>query len=299
MSYAFNLRLGFLLLAAAVGSGAGISCTGLAGIHDGCVTTADCDPGRRCVAGTCQPGTNQDASVDGVGDTDREESADRVDIAQEQTSNIDANVGDEASDRAHGYDAGDANDAHDARDADEPHDASDARDASDGRDAYDAPDTGDGVDSRPDTSGDGKKEAPSPCFLPTDAAAAPANAALPQNLSGTWRLCTDVANLAPDVHWMLGDTATIQLDGVNWWRLANGQVDHGDAAFAGTYFRLLEGTPSVFEFVDADVNAGGGSTLAVGLFPAEGVLELTSCDGAGICDALVARLVKVAGASGQ
>jgi len=249
------------------------------------------------VAGACQSGSDKDASVAGDADAGPDGSADGLDVAREKTSNIDANDGPHTEDAR---DVGDHVDAREADDAHEVNDRQDARgvDASEVDDTSDAADGGDAEDARPDTVSDTRRP-PSPCFLPTDAAAAPTSAALPENLSGTWQLCTDAADLASSIRWMLGDTGTIQLDGVNWWRLAVGQTDHGEATFAGTYFRLLEGTRSVFEFVDGDVHAAGGATLTAGLFPGAQVLELMACDGAGVCNGPAARLVNVGGGSGQ
>lgn len=295
MRFVIDFRLIITLLVIAVGGGGVSSCARLTGLHDGCVTNADCNPGHQCVAGTCKSAPDHD---DGSVDAAPDGSADSipVDVAQDQTANTDATR--DANDARDTNGIPDANGAHDADDAPHADDAPDARDADDVRDADDPRDGGDSSEAPPDTSGD-RNQSMSPCFLPTDAAVATVGASLPQDLSGTWRLCSDAANLPPDIHWVLGDTGTIQLDGVYWWRLASGQVTHSDPTSAGAYFRVLEGTRRVFQFTDANVSTGGGATLAVGFLPAAAVLELTSCDGAGVCDGPVARLVSVAGAPGS
>jgi hypothetical protein len=115
---------------------------------------------------------------------------------------------------------------------------------------------------------------------------------------GTWRLCGDSLNLSPDVVWLLGGAATIQLDGTYFWRLPAGQTSHGAQSASGMYFRLLEGNHGLLQFVDSDVASGGGATLAIAYFPANGVLQVASCDGVESCASVVARLVPAGGGAG-
>jgi hypothetical protein len=141
------------------------------------------------------------------------------------------------------------------------------------------------VDASPDVS-------ETPCNMSLDGMVMSLGTTLPQDLAGVWELCDSNANLAPDISWVLGNKGTVQLDGLYWWRLSSEQLSQSEQqSAAGMYFRVLEGTGNILQFVDADVGTGAGATLAVKYFPTIGVIELASCDGAGTCAPPAARLV--------
>jgi hypothetical protein len=296
----FHIRFLVTALFATVTGGAASSCVKLTGVHDGCVVTADCNPGRQCVAGVCQVVTNRDAS-----DTDRVDSA-----VFDVPSISDGSDAPETMPDARGNDASDV-----LPDADPPGDVRvDVPDAGLPGDVHvEVPDGSpdvpqDAIDSRPDgpvdagDAGDGKSVVPPdgpplPCDLPADAVPALASSSLPMDVAGTWQVCGDVSGVSADIVWLLGGTRTIHLDGFYWGRVAAGQASQGSQD--GMYFQVLEGTRSILQFVDISVAAGGGATLAASYFPAAGVLDFTSCDGAILCGPSVVRLVRVVGDAGQ
>ncbi len=302
MNRVFHIRFLVTALFATATGGAASSCVKLTGIHDGCVVTADCNPGRQCVAGVCQVVTNLDAS-----DTDRVDS-----VVFDAPSISDGSAAPETMPDARGSDASDVlpdagplGDVHvDVPDAgplgdvhvevpdgspDVPQDAFDSR--SEG--PVDASDAGDGKS----VSDVPPERPPLPCDLPANAVPALASSSLPMDVAGTWQVCSDISGVSADIVWLLGGTRTIHLDGFYWGRVADGQASQGSQD--GMYFQVLEGTHGILQFVDINVAAGGGATLAASYFPAAGVLDFTSCDGATLCGPSVVRLVRVVGGAGQ
>jgi hypothetical protein len=296
VSRVFHIRLLVTVLFATVCGGAASSCVKLTGIHNGCAVTADCDPGRQCVAGVCQAGgVNGDASVSDSADSGSLEAPPMGDGSGGGPEIPDASgkdvpivlpdagpIGEVHEDvpvRPPGQDAFDS----------QPESPGDATDATDGRDATDARDASDGNDVgdvRPDNG-----PRPPDCELPPKAEPDPARSSLPHDLAGTWQVCGDVSGASADILWLLGGTRTIHLDGtVYWGRVAAGTAFQGNQD--GMYFQILEGTRSILQFLDVNVATGKGATLAVNYFSAQGVVDLTSCDGAVLCGPSVVRLVR-------
>jgi hypothetical protein len=262
--------LAHLLVVLTIG-GTALACVRLTGAHDGCVVSSDCDPGRSCVAGVCEPLRSDDAAKDSAPDAKSEVA---IDMA------------------ADGILA-----APPARDGgvDLPADIDSGDSGSAGSEV--PPEAGSG-DAAADLVADGAAP-PSLCGVVVDAEASPLNPSAAPDLTGTWRLCSSGADLPPDIRWLLGDASTIQLDSTYFWRLASGQTSHDAQAASGMYFEILEGARTVVQFVDSDVGAGGGAMVAIGLFPASGALQLASCDGAAGCGAPVARLSLVSSAGSE
>jgi hypothetical protein len=142
---------------------------------------------------------------------------------------------------------------------------------------------GTGVDPPPDpcTTGPGQE---SPAATPVLLAALP----------GLWRMCPTSAPVDPDVSWLAGSTRVVQLDTRHWWRCADGQPPSCGATAQGLYFRVLEGSNSVFHFADwVDPLNGGGADLSIHYFAGSKLLQLAACDGATRCSSNSTNLVFV------
>jgi hypothetical protein len=250
--------LSHLLVALTIG-GSALACVRLTGTHDGCFVSSDCDPGRSCVAGVCEPTRSADGGKDSAPEAKPEVA---MDMAAEGIPPVPP-VRDGGVDLPADVASGDVG-------------------------SEVSPEAGSG-DAAADLLAD-EAPPPPPCTVVVDAEASPLNPSAAPDLTGTWRLCSSDADLPADIRWLLGDASTIQLDSTYFWRLARGQMSHDAQAVSGMYFEILEGAHTVVQFVDSDVGAGGGATVAIGLFPANGALQLASCDGAAGCGAPVARL---------
>lgn len=130
-----------------------------------------------------------------------------------------------------------------------------------------------------------------PCTATADGP--PATAAdVPGALIGAWRLCS-AATADSRVLWLVAGAGAIQIDETTWQRTtAGGQTDAG-ASPSGLYFQILEGTNSVFHFIDPDGGGATGDDFSARIFGGSAALELSACDGAGSCTGQANRFARV------
>jgi hypothetical protein len=253
---------GAALVTAVVLTAAGCGSLDRSVSRDHCTRSSDCNRGRACVAGICRPPS--DAAVDA-----------RID-----SSNQDAVLDIEA-----GSDA----------DADLPVGASvDAPDASDGGGVIDGGQDGSdisGLDAARDT---GTISPLGPCATGPGQESPVAMPWLLASLPGLWRLCPTNVAIDPDVSWLLGGKPLIQLDALRWWHCTEGVPPSCDPTARGIYFRVLEGSNSVFHFADqTDPFNGGGADVSIHYFAGSNLLQIAACDGAARCSSHVTYLVLV------
>ena len=231
-----------------------------------CATSSQCNQGHVCVAGICQAPTDAEA--------DRQVDAPTQDPVAGADASVDAPIPPPAD---AGIDAPEAP-------------------ASTGVDASDAPaDDVLGPEPAQDTGVDVPR---GPCATGPGQESPAATSGLLAALPGLWRLCAASAAIDPDMSWLIGSTPIVQLDARNWWRCTDGQPPSCGATAQGLYFRVLEGSNSVFHFAD-QAFSGGGADISIRYFAGSKLLQLTACDGAIHCSSNVTYLVYVGPSPGS
>jgi len=247
-----------------------------------CASSSDCNPGRACVAGICE------APIDGAADALKKDTAPGaeggVDEGPDWPARADSGSDGPGVPRADA--AVDGPDAPADSDLDGGADvAADSGDSIPGLDA--ARDTGTVIPPDPCATGAGQE---SPAALPSLLAALP----------GFWRMCPTGGAIDPDVSWFVGGTRVVQIDARHWWRCTDGQPPSCGATAQGLYFRVLEGSNSVFHFADwVDPLNGGGADISIHYFAGSKLLQLEACDGATRCSNNATYLVFVGPAPGS
>jgi hypothetical protein len=250
--------------------------------RDHCATSSDCNPGRVCAAGICK------APTDGAADAPQKDAVPGADAGVEEGRDLPVPA--DANSEARGLPESDA--AVDAPEAPPDGDldvgADVAADSEDGNlDVDAARDAGVGLPPDPCATGPGQE---SPAALPGLLAALP----------GFWRRCPTSGAVDPDVSWFVGGTRVVQLDARHWWRCADGQPPSCGATAQGLYFRVLEGSNSVFHFADwVDPLNGGGADISIRYYAGSKLLQLEACDGASRCSNNATYLVFVGPAPGS
>jgi hypothetical protein len=246
--------------------------------RDHCATSSDCNPGRVCVAGVCQPAI--DAGSDAPLDAPNKDAVTGVDLVPDLPT------------------AGEASaDALKTSPADAPVDGADA---APGGDVVDAP-----ADAPADRVADAARDTgmippPDPCTTGPGQESPAATPALLAALPGLWRLCSTSVALDPDVSWLLSGKPSIQLDVLHWWRCTDGVRPSCDLTAQGLYFRVLEGPNSVFHFADQiDPFNGGGADLSIHYFAGSKLLQIAACDGVTRCSSNATYLALVGSSTGN
>jgi hypothetical protein len=275
-----------VLVTAALFAAAGCGSLDRSVVRNECATSSDCNPGRVCVAGICQART--DAAGDTATDAPAQDTAHGNDAGVEAARDLPAasEAGAEAPDTSRAEAGIDAPDAPAGGDVDA------------GVDAGDAPaDSGLGLDAARDT---GVPPPPDPCTTGPGQESPVSTSALLAALPGLWRQCPTSTTVDPDVSWLVGSTRVVQLDARHWGRCTDGQPPSCGAMAQGLYFRVLEGSNSVFHFADSvDPLNGGGADLSIHYFAGSKLLQITACDGASLCSNNTAYLVFVGPAPGS
>jgi len=253
-----------------------VSCMKLdrSALRNRCARSADCNQGRVCVDGICQAAVPAFTGDAGDADGDRGDGPDGP------------VVDGGGLDRAELHRSGPANDGGPDSDGPDSPEIGDGG-ADDGLDSA-MPADGEPIDAA--TPADSHPPPPDPC-VPSPADGPPASGDLARAIVGNWRLCPG-ADANADLRWLVGESGLIQLGPTRWWRIQGAQGS-GDQVPAGLYFRVLEGSKSVFHFVDTNVGVGAGADLSLQLFSGSGALDLMSCDGVVRCSGPTGRLVPV------
>jgi len=250
-----------------------------------CATSSDCNPGRVCIAGICRAPT--DAGADTEADAPTSDTAYGNDTGVEAARDLPAasEAGAEAPNTSRAEAGIDAPDAPVGDDVDA------------GVDAGDAPsDIAPGIDGVRDI---GVAPPQDPCATGPGQESPASTSALLAELPGLWRQCPTSTTVDPDVSWLVGGTRVVELDARHWWRCTDGHPPSCGEMAQGLYFRVLEGSNSVFHFADSvDPLNGGGADLSIHFFAGSKLLQITACDGASLCSNNSTYLVSVGPAPG-
>lgn len=271
---------GAALVTAALIAAAGCGSLDRSVSRDHCLTSSDCNRGRVCVAGICQAPTS--AAADAPVDAPKKDEVPGVDAGADVAADLPV-AGEAGADapRDSGLDLGvDSADAFTGGD-----DAGGDDAGGDDAGADTAVDTGTTITPPPDpcTTGPGQE---SPAATPILLAALP----------GLWRLCPTNVAIDSDVSWLVGSRDSIQLDALHWWHCTSSGPPSCDLMAQGMYFRVLEGSNSVFHFAEQQTDDpfnGDGADISIHYFAGSKLLQISACDGAARCSSRATYLVPV------